>query len=589
MSILRGLKQRYEVHHGVRITDSALVAAARLTERYVNGRFLPDKAIDVVDEAAAKLNNEVTSRPAALESTERQIVQLEMERLSLNSETSRARRLTTGPDSEKENEKRTALIDEQLGALRLEQARLEEQWDKQRGLVMNVASLKEEVDKISSRIAEAEKNYDLDLAAELRYEVMPELEEGLLKAEAALESEGEERVMRDTVTADDVAAVVAAWTGINTARLLDAEKDKLLRLEETLGKRVVGQPDACALVADAVRRSKAGLGDPTRPVAAFAFLGPTGVGKTELAKTLAEEIFDDKDSLIRIDMSEYGEKFAVSRLLGAPPGYVGYDQGGQLTEAVRRRPYSVILFDEMEKAHPDVFDVFLQLLDDAVLTDGQGEKVSFKDCIILFTSNVGSQMILESVETFEKANNEQDTLAHLNAEATLSEEDEVSSSLPTPTDSVEAQAALADVKRKVIDAMRAKFRPEFLNRLDEIVVFEPLRKSTLKEITKLEVKKVGARMLEAHDVEVQLNDDALDHLSLVGYEPAYGARPLKRAVQRAIETPLASAVLGGKFHPGDVAQFDVEHERLQLRILPSVDSSPSSSTTSSTKKTRQTA
>jgi len=538
VSILRGLKQRYEVHHSVRITDSALVTAARLTDRYVSGRFLPDKAIDVVDEAAAKLNNEVTSRPAALEDVERQIVQLEMEKLSLTSSNAAAK----STEEAKEDEKRLEVIERSVTTLRDEQDRLIKAWDAQRGLVTDVSGLKDQRETLLRQIDEAEKNYDLDTASNLRFTVLPKLEEDLTKAEALMETKGETRLIRDTVTPDDIAAVVAAWTGISNARLVDSERDKLMHLEDTLAQRVVGQPEACSLVADAVRRSKAGLGDPTRPVAAFAFLGPTGVGKTELAKTLAEELFDDANNLIRIDMSEYSEKFAVSRLLGAPPGYVGYESGGQLTEAVRRRPYSVILFDEMEKAHPEVFDVFLQLLDDAILTDGQGETVSFRDCIVLFTSNVGSQLILDSVENFEAVD-------------------------ARHGDAAEVGAALDDMKAKVLEAMRAKFRPEFLNRLDEVVVFEPLRKTTLADITKLEVQKVARRMQVAHDVEVRLTDEAVAYIATIGYEPAFGARPLKRAVQRAIETPLASAVLAGKFQSGNVAEFDVQGDRLHLRIL----------------------
>ena len=541
VSILRGLKPKYEVHHSIRITDSALVAAARLTDRYVSGRFLPDKAIDVVDEAAAKLNNEVTSRPAALESVERNIVQLEMERLSLTS----SGRSTRSTDEERQDTQRLEVIEQQLDDLRDEQNRLLVAWDQQRGLVTNVATIKDEIERIEKQIEDAEKVYDLETASNLRYEKLPTYEENLTKAEALLNAAGQDRIMRDTVTPDDVAQVVAAWTGINSARLVDSERDRLMHLEETLAKRVVGQPDACALVADAVRRSKAGLGDPTRPVAAFAFLGPTGVGKTELAKTLAEEIFDDANNLIRIDMSEYSEKFAVSRLLGAPPGYVGYESGGQLTEAVRRRPYSVILFDEMEKAHPEVFDVFLQLLDDAILTDGQGETVSFRDCIILFTSNVGSQTILDSVENFERA---------------------AASHLDDP-ESEEVTAALQDVKQKAIKAMRDKFRPEFLNRLDEIVVFEPLRKTTLNRITDIEVAKVAERMQRQHDVTVRLTDDAVDFISDIGYEPAFGARPLKRAVQRTVETPLASAVLANQFEAGDVAEFYLNHDHVALRVI----------------------
>eukprot|EP00633_Aureoumbra_lagunensis_P001055 CAMPEP_0197285832 /NCGR_PEP_ID=MMETSP0890-20130614/1165_1 /TAXON_ID=44058 ORGANISM="Aureoumbra lagunensis, Strain CCMP1510" /NCGR_SAMPLE_ID=MMETSP0890 /ASSEMBLY_ACC=CAM_ASM_000533 /LENGTH=927 /DNA_ID=CAMNT_0042753669 /DNA_START=171 /DNA_END=2954 /DNA_ORIENTATION=+ len=543
VSILRGLKQRYEVHHGVRILDSALVAAARLTDRYVGGRFLPDKAIDVIDEAAAKLNNEVTSRPDALDAVERQIVQLEMERLSLQSEQAKER--GKGGNAQ-QTTLRLEALDTQLAELRDDQERLNLSWEAQRGLVTDVSSLKDEIDKYETQIAEAEKNYDLETAAKLRYEILPEVFEKLQTAEKALESATTSDTssmvsVRDTVTPDDVAAIVAASTGISAARLVDSERDKLLDLESSLATRVVGQPDACALVADAVRRSKAGLGDPTRPVAAFMMAGPTGVGKTLLAKVLAEEVFDDPNALIRIDMSEYGEKFAVTRLIGSPPGYVGYESGGQLTEAVRRKPYAVVLLDEIEKADESVFDIFLQLLDDGRLTDGQGETVNFRDCIILFTSNIGSQYILDAVDDFSRA-------------------DRVG-------DDADTFATLSEVKRKVIDSMRTKFRPEFLNRLDEIVVFEPLRQSTLRQIVVLEVNKIVNRMLDVHNVRVELSDAAVDHLVTVGYDPIYGARPLKRAVQRGIESPLASAVLAGKFEPGDTALFDIELERLALSVV----------------------
>ena len=389
VSILRGLKPKFEAHHGIRVLDSALVAAARLSDRYVASRFLPDKAIDVVDEAAAKLNNEVTSRPPALDAADRRAIELEMEKVSLTSS------LVETATPEDNDARVHAEIDRELAALHDERRRLEDAWQAQRASVGSVGELKE---TIAAKLKEAEgleADFDLQRAAEIRYTEVPALEGRLAAAEAALEGgAAESLVARDTVTPDDVAAVVAAWTGVATARLVATERDKLLHLEETLARRVVGQPDAVNLVADAVRRSKAGLGDPSKPIAAFAFLGPTGVGKTELAKALAQEVYDDAGALLRFDMSEYAEKHTVSRLLGAPPGYVGYDQGGQLTEAVRNRPYCVILFDEMEKAHPDVFDTFLQLLDDGILTDGQGQTVSFRNCVSIFTSNVGARAIL---------------------------------------------------------------------------------------------------------------------------------------------------------------------------------------------------
>eukprot|EP00629_Pelagomonadales_sp_RCC1024_P000290 CAMPEP_0119264370 /NCGR_PEP_ID=MMETSP1329-20130426/3468_1 /TAXON_ID=114041 /ORGANISM="Genus nov. species nov., Strain RCC1024" /LENGTH=940 /DNA_ID=CAMNT_0007264133 /DNA_START=168 /DNA_END=2986 /DNA_ORIENTATION=- len=530
VSILRGLKPKFEAHHGIRVLDSALVAAARLADRYVASRFLPDKAIDVVDEAAAKLNNEVTSRPPALDAADRRAVELEMEKVSLTSS-------LVETNTRVDNSQRVAEIDAELADVNAERQRLEAAWNAQRNSVGSVGELR---DAINSKLQEAERleaDFDVEKAYELRYTEVPELEEQLAAAEAALE-DGATMVARDTVTADDVASVVAAWTGVATARLVAAERDKLLDLEATLAKRVVGQPDAVSLVADAVRRSKAGLGDPSRPTAAFAFLGPTGVGKTELAKALAQEVYDDAGALLRFDMSEYSEKHTVSRLLGAPPGYVGYDQGGQLTEAVRNRPYCVILFDEMEKAHPDVFDTFLQLLDDGILTDGQGQTVNFRDSIVLFTSNVGSQLILDSVADFAAAD----------------------------ADDAEGVAELTEIKRKVLGAMREKFRPEFLNRLDEIVVFNPLRKSMLAEIVDLEVAAVARRLNATHAASLEVEPGAVAMLAESGFDAAYGARPLKRLVTKQLESPLSKAILAGELAAGDAAVFSFENERLTLRV-----------------------
>merc|ERR1719482_1142350 len=465
VSILRGLKPKYELHHGIRVLDSALVAAARLSDRYVSGRFMPDKAIDVVDEAAAKLNNEVTSRPPALDAADREVVELEMEKVSLTSSS-----IATANPIEDASQ-RVAEIDARLAELEDLQRRLVATWELQKASVGGVGDVKQQIADKLKEAEQFEERMEFEKGAEVRYTAIPELERKLAAIEDALDQDKGSMVARDTVTPDDIAAVVAAWTGVSAARLVSTERQKLLDLEATLAARVVGQPDACALVADAVRRSKAGLGDPSKPIAAFAFLGPTGVGKTELAKALAQEVYDDAGALLRFDMSEYAEKHTVSRLLGAPPGYVGYDQGGQLTEAVRTRPYCVILFDEMEKAHPDVFDTFLQLLDDGVLTDGQGQTVNFRDAIVLFTSNVGSQLILESVADFAAADAAGDA---------------------------DGAAELMEIKRKVLGAMRAKFRPEFLNRLDEIVVFNPLRKSMLADIVELEVNAVAKRLNASH-------------------------------------------------------------------------------------------
>jgi len=533
VSILRGLKPKFEVHHGIRVTDAACVAAARLTDRYVSGRFLPDKAIDVVDEAAAKLNNEVTSRPAKLDAADRELIELEMEKVSLTSSS-----IATASAPE-ENEARVAVIETRLAELRVERERLTNLWEAQRSTAGSVGALKEEIAAKTLEADRLEADFDLQRAAELKYTEIPALAEKLAAAEAAVES-GESAVARDTVTPDDVAAVVAAWTGVSTARLVTTERQKLLDLEGALGDRVVGQPEACALVADAVRRSKAGLGDPGKPTAAFAFLGPTGVGKTELAKALAAEVYDDPDALVRFDMSEYSEKHTVSRLLGAPPGYVGYDQGGQLTEAVRARPYCVLLFDEMEKAHPDVFDTFLQLLDDGILTDGQGQTVSFRDAVVLFTSNVGSQLILDAVEDFAAADDGEDSAG---------------------------AAELTAIKTQVLGAMRAKFRPEFLNRLDEIVVFNPLRASMLADIVVLEVRAVAKRLEASHAALLDVAPGAVALLAEAGFDAAYGARPLKRLVAKTLETPLANAILNGDLAEGDTARYYVANERVALEIL----------------------
>ena len=552
VSILRGLKPKFEAHHGIRVLDSALVAAARLSDRYVASRFLPDKAIDVVDEAAAKLNNEVTSRPPALDAADRRAIELEMEKVSLTSSLVE----TATPE---DNDARVAEIDRELAALHDERRRLEDAWQAQRASVGSVGELKE---TIAAKLKEAEgleADFDLQRAAEIRYTEVPALEGRLAAAEAALEGgAAESLVARDTVTPDDVAAVVAAWTGVATARLVATERDKLLHLEETLARRVVGQPDAVNLVADAVRRSKAGLGDPSKPIAAFAFLGPTGVGKTELAKALAQEVYDDAGALLRFDMSEYAEKHTVSRLLGAPPGYVGYDQGGQLTEAVRNRPYCVILFDEMEKAHPDVFDTFLQLLDDGILTDGQGQTVNFRDAIVLFTSNVGSQLILDSVADFAVvAARVRDAFlaTRLRPRAPSRPARERTRDSPRePPAQVDAAgdadgaAELTEIKRKVLDAMRAKFRPEFLNRLDEIVVFNPLRKSMLADIVRLEVAAIAQRLNATHQASLWAGPGAtLDrshqpegdqtceqtHAGRTRRSRAVGAERLRRRLRRA--------------------------------------------------------
>ena len=523
VSILRGLKEKYEVHHGIRITDAALVSAATLSHRYISERFLPDKAIDLVDEAAAKLNIEVTSKPQKIDELDRRIIQLQMERLSLERDEKGSKRLT--------------LLDAELGRLERELQELTARWELERAGVSSIQELKNQIDQTNIDIEKAEREYDLNQAAVLKYGTLPELKKKL-EDEEALYAEGEqksssgsgERMLRDTVTDDDIADIVSQWTGIPTAKLLQGEMAKLLRLKEELEESVIGQSEATEVVAEAIQRSRAGLADPTKPIATLAFLGPTGVGKTELCKALARFLFDSEDNLVRIDMSEYMEQHSVSRLVGAPPGYVGFEEGGQLTEAVRRRPYSVVLFDEMEKAHPEVFNILLQLLDDGRLTDSKGNTVNFRNTIVIFTSNVGSTSILD-----------------------------VTADTP---DSV--------VKGRVMDALRSKFRPEFLNRIDEFVSFKSLGVDQLTPIVSLEMKKVASRLAD-RDLSLSITDSAKEHLGRVGYDPVYGARPLKRTIQRQVETPLAKRILAGDFPPEThvLIDYDASSDALTMMGVPS--------------------
>ncbi|CBJ25903.1 ATPase [Ectocarpus siliculosus] len=521
VSILRGLKERYEVHHGVRLQDASLVAAAQLSHRYIADRFLPDKAIDLVDEAAAKLNIEVTSKPQMIDEVDRRLIQLEMEKLSLRKET-RADAL-----------KRIEQIDDEMAELQEKQEGLTSAWDLERGRVGKVQTLKEKIDALKVEIEHAERGYDLNKAAELTYAVMPKLQKELEEEEAVLDKDGADshtdggsRMLRDEVTPDDIASVVASWTGIPPGKLMSSERDKLMNLEDELHQRVVGQDEAVRVVSEAIQRSRAGLNDPDKPIASLIFLGPTGVGKTELCKALAAYMFDTEDALVRIDMSEYMEKFAVSRLVGAPPGYVGYEEGGQLTDAIRQRPYSVVLFDEMEKAHPDVFNIMLQLLDDGRVTDSKGNVVNFCNCIIIFTSNVGSQSILD-------------------------------------VSSAEGGGVREEMRNRVMAAMREGFRPEFLNRIDEFVIFDRLSAEDMRHISGLELKKVTLRLAD-RDITLEASDSALDFLSSVGYDPAYGARPLKRTIQREVETVLAKRIISGEIASGDVLVADVINERLVI-------------------------
>ena len=520
ISILRGLRERYEVHHGVKIADAALVAAALLSTRYISDRFLPDKAIDLVDEAAAKLKMEITSKPEELDEVDRKVLQLEMERLSLQKETDAASR------------DRLEKLERELADLKEDQSTLNAQWQAEKDKITKIQSLKEEIEAVNLEIQQAERDYDLNRAAELKYGKLTDLNRQLQEAEKLLaeaQTSGKS-LLREEVTEADIAEIISKWTGIPLSKLVESEMQKLLHLEDELHKRVIGQDEAVTAVADAIQRSRAGLADPNRPVASFIFLGPTGVGKTELAKALASYLFDTEEAMVRIDMSEYMEKHAVSRLIGAPPGYVGYDEGGQLTEAIRRRPYAVILFDEIEKAHPDVFNIFLQILDDGRVTDAQGHTVDFKNTIIIMTSNIGSQYILD-----------------------LAGDD----------------SQYEEMRSRVTEAMRAQFRPEFLNRVDEFIIFHSLDKSELRNIVKLQTLRLEGRLAD-RKMSLKLSDAAIGFLADVGYDPVYGARPLKRAIQRELETAIAKAILRGEFQNGDTIFVDVgENERLVFKRLPS--------------------
>jgi len=509
ISILRGLRERYEVHHGVRIKDAALVAAAVLSNRYISDRFLPDKAIDLVDEAAAKLKTEIDSMPAELDEVNRRVMQLQIEETALKKEKDPA------------SQERLGKIQKELADLKAQAQTLQAQWQAEKEAVQRLRNLREAIDKTKQDIDIAKRDGDLNKAAELQYGTLFGLEKKLKEEEEKLaQKQGQSHLLKEEVDEEDIAAVVSRWTGIPVSRLLSGEVQKLLHLEEELHKRVIGQDEAVTAVAEAVVRARSGLKDPNRPIGSFIFLGPTGVGKTELARALAEVLFDDERAMIRIDMSEYQEKHTVSRLIGAPPGYVGFEEGGQLTEAVRRKPYSVILFDEIEKAHHDVFNVMLQILDDGRLTDGQGRVVDFKNTIIVMTSNIGSQRILQYRgscigEVYDR------------------------------------------MKETVLDEMRHHFRPEFLNRVDEIVVFHSLSEEHLKQIVEIQLGRLRQRLLDRH-VTLELTDAAKTHLVTVGYEPAYGARPLKRAIQREIETPLSRMLLKGEVRDGQHVVVDYQ-------------------------------
>ena len=522
ISILRGLKERYEIHHGVRIKDNALIAAATLSNRYITDRFLPDKAIDLMDEAAARLRVEINSMPAEMDEISRKILQLEIEQEALKKETDSA------------SKERLEKLGKALADFREQFNVMKAQWEQEKSGLYAVAQLKQQLDETNTKIEQAQRDYNLEEAARLEYGTLPELRKQLEAAQAHENGQDSgNRLLKEEVDAEDISEIVAHWTGIPVSKMLEGENEKLLRLPEHLHQRVIGQDEAIQLVSDAVQRSRSGINDPNRPLGSFIFLGPTGVGKTELARALAEFLFDDEQAMVRLDMSEYMEKHAVSRLIGAPPGYVGYDEGGQLTEAVRRRPYSVILFDEIEKAHPDVFNTLLQILDDGRLTDSQGRTVNFRNTLVLMTSNLGSQRLTEMAGQVEDTEDEDAELIR-NAEQ----------------------------KFAVQQELRQHFRPEFLNRIDDTVVFHPLRKRHLRDIVHIQLQRLQNR-LDERKITLALDNRAVDFLIDVGYEPTYGARPLKRTIQKELETPLARELLKGTLKDGTVRVF-VENSELQF-------------------------
>ncbi len=509
IAILRGLKERYEVHHGVDVTDPAIVAAATLSHRYITDRQLPDKAIDLVDEAASQIRMEIDSKPEEMDRLERRLIQLKIEREALNKE------------SDEASKKRLADLEAQIERLEREFSDLDEIWKSEKAALQGTTHIKESLERARLELETAHRAGDLARMSELQYGRIPELEKQL---DMATQAEMQEmKLLRNKVTEEEIAQVVSKWTGIPVSKMLEGERDKLLRMEEALGKRVIGQEEGVRAVSDAIRRSRAGLSDPNQPNGSFLFLGPTGVGKTELCKALAEFLFDTEEAMVRIDMSEFMEKHSVARLIGAPPGYVGYEEGGYLTEAVRRRPYSVVLLDEVEKAHPDVFNVLLQVLDDGRLTDGQGRTVDFRNTVIVMTSNLGSQIIQE----------------------------------------VAGEERYQEMKEAVMETVRQQFRPEFINRLDEIVVFHPLASDQIRAIAKIQMGYLHKRLLD-HEMALVVTDAALDRLGEAGFDPVYGARPLKRAIRQQLENPLAQDILSGRFGPGDTIQVDRESNGLSF-------------------------
>ena len=516
ISILRGLKERYEVFHGVKIQDSALIAAATLSNRYISDRFLPDKAIDLVDEACAMIRTEMDSMPAELDDLRRKIMQHEIEEAALKKETDTL------------SAQRLAALQKELAEMREQFKAMKAQWDNEKSSIGKVQSIREQIEQTNAAIEKAEREYDLNRAAELKYGKLPELQKQLAEEEKKAEAAGQtqDNLLRDRVTDEEIARIVARWTGIPVEKLVEGEREKLLGLEDILHKRVIGQSEAVTKVSEAILRSRAGIANPNRPIGSFLFLGPTGVGKTELAKALAQALFDDEKNMVRIDMTEYMEKFSVSRLIGAPPGYVGYEDGGQLTEAVRRHPYSVVLFDEVEKAHPDVFNILLQVLDDGHITDSQGRVVDFKNTIIILTSNLGSQYILEGI----------------------GEDGQISE----------------DARKAVDGLLKSQFRPEFLNRLDEIVFYKPLTKAEIGGIVELQLDDLRKRLADKQ-LNLAVTDAAKDFIIEEGYDPIYGARPLKRFIQSRVETLIAKEIIGGVHNTGDTLTVDVENGALILR------------------------
>ena len=511
ISILRGLKERFEIHHGVRITDNALIACATLSERYISDRFLPDKAIDLMDEAAARIRTEIDSMPAELDEISRKIMQLEIEKQAL------------GRESDNASKNRLEALEKELSQLKDDSNAMRAQWEAEKKAITEVKAVKQQIEDIKHEMEEAERNYDLEKLAQLKYGTLPDLEKKLEIEKEKAEEAKEARLLKEEVTEEEIAEVISGWTGIPVSKLVESEKEKLLKLEDILHKRVIGQDDGVKAVAESVLRARAGLKDEKRPIGSFIFLGPTGVGKTELAKALSEALFDSEKNMVRIDMSEYMEKHSVSRLVGAPPGYVGYDEGGQLTEAVRRKPYSVILFDEIEKAHPDVFNILLQLLDDGRLTDNQGRTVDFKNTIVIMTSNIGSNFLIDGIR--------------------------------------EDGSVEDEIKQRVEDETKKYFRPEFLNRIDDIVVFSPLTEGQIVEIIRLAMKDIERR-LEEREITLKLTDAAERLIARESYDPAYGARPVKRFLQRHIETELAGEIIKGSIKDGDDVVIDSDGEKL---------------------------